>query len=290
MQTGIIRIRILALLAILSIPLLFCSCAKTVALPDTVDEDINAALQEERAEASSRISAREMTRKEESNWIAMIMSIHRRLDIQEEKGTLSSEELFSVKRRLNRYAQQSYDYYAKLPSHLEIDLTRLTVRIDRALIELNQIHEKQYAGIIEIPIERESSLYGFTLRWPVFEPRINCDYGPRIHPITGKPSFHDAIDLAGSTGELVLAAEHGRVVYTGRKNHAGNLVIVDHGNGFRTYYAHLNDFLTVRGMLVTKGQPLGTIGSTGRSTGPHLHFKISLNGNSVNPLELLNSP
>ncbi len=270
--------------------LFFSACAKNVPLPDTVDEDITAALQEERAGASLRKSDREMTRKEESNWIAMIMSIHRRLDMQEQKRTLSAEELFEIKRRLNRFAQQSYDYYTSLPSHLEIDLNRLTVRIDRALIELNQTHEKQYAGIIEVPIEREYSLSDFSFRWPVFEPRITCGYGPRIHPITGKPSFHDAIDITGSTGELVLAAERGRVVYTGRKTNAGNLVILDHGNGYRTYYAHLNDFLTVRGMLITKGQPLGTIGSTGRSTGPHLHFKISLNGNSVNPLELLAQP
>jgi len=100
--------------------------------------------------------------------------------------------------------------------------------------------------------------------------------------------YHPGIDIANNAQPLDVAADSGRVIYAGWDTSGyGNMVLVDHGNGFKTRYAHLSQFMVVAGQSVSRGQVLGRMGSTGHSTGPHTHFEIILNGVHVNPLNYL---
>ena len=253
---------------------------------DEISQDIELALQEELQAQKERHPERALTPKEESHWIAMIYSIQNRLEAKG-RHKLMPGELFKTKRRINDFARRTYQHYFSLPRHIENDLNKLVVEIDKKIIALNQPETRDYSDIIEIPIEREKLSFKLAFRWPTFKKRITCGYGERIHPITGRRSFHDAIDLGGRTGDLILATEAGRVVYIGQKRFSGKLVIIEHANGYRSYYAHLSDFLTAKGMYVEKGQPIALMGTTGRSTGPHLHFKISKNGQALDPTVVL---
>lgn len=100
--------------------------------------------------------------------------------------------------------------------------------------------------------------------------------------------FHTGIDVAADRGTPIRASNSGTVTFAGRKGSYGNLVIINHGGGFETYYAHASSILVSVGDKVEKGQQIATVGTTGRTTGPHVHFEVRLNGNPQNPLSYLN--
>lgn len=115
-------------------------------------------------------------------------------------------------------------------------------------------------------------------------------YGPPVHGTVtsgygqrGK-GFHHGIDIAAQRGARVRAVQDGRVTFVGRKKGFGRLVIVDHGGGVESYYAHLSGYSTRKGRRVKRGQPVGKVGSSGRASGPHLHFELRQGGASVNPV------
>lgn len=113
-------------------------------------------------------------------------------------------------------------------------------------------------------------------------------WGWRSSPFTGKRSFHGGIDMAASKGTAVYAALDGEVVETGFNATYGNYVIIKHHSGYRSLYAHLSEINTTRGRFVYTNTVIGKVGSTGLSTGPHLHFAVYKNGSSVNPQNLWN--
>lgn len=113
-------------------------------------------------------------------------------------------------------------------------------------------------------------------------------FGMRSDPFTGLPRFHNGVDIANRVGTPVRAAASGRVVHIETQiGNYGRFVIVRHPDGFQTLYAHLNDFSVRNGEFVERGEVLGTMGNTGRSTGPHLHFSVIHNGTFVDPLRYL---
>lgn len=112
---------------------------------------------------------------------------------------------------------------------------------------------------------------------------ITSNFGPRNAPMPGASTDHKGIDFDGETGDPVNASEAGTVSHSGPLGSFGNLVKIDHGNNLETYYAHLNSINVNSGEVVQKGQIVGTIGSTGRSTGSHLHFELRQNGTPINP-------
>ncbi len=122
--------------------------------------------------------------------------------------------------------------------------------------------------------------------------RVSSEFGWRTHPIHGDRRFHTGIDQAAPTGTPVVAADGGVVTFAGiggsLSTGYGRMVIVDHGDGRTTRYAHLNDVTIQEGQPVALGQQIGTVGSTGGSTGPHLHFEVRENGNPVNPRQYIN--
>ena len=116
---------------------------------------------------------------------------------------------------------------------------------------------------------------------------ISSLFGWRADPITGKKEFHQGIDFAGSSGSLVSAVAAGIVTWSGRRSGFGYMVEIDHGNGYVTRYAHNKQNLVDIGDKVEKGQIIAIIGSTGRSTGTHIHFEVVHNGKNVNPRKFI---
>lgn len=112
---------------------------------------------------------------------------------------------------------------------------------------------------------------------------VNSSYGVRTDPLTGVARMHTGVDLAALAGDSVGASMSGRVAHAGPRGGYGNLVVVDHGNGIATYYAHLSAISVAAGEQVEAGQLLGFIGSTGRATGPHLHYEVRANGHPLDP-------
>lgn len=119
------------------------------------------------------------------------------------------------------------------------------------------------------------------------ESRISSHFGPRRHPTTGRWALHAGLDLAGPTGTPIYAPAAGKVVYAGPRGTYGNLIKIDHPFGYETRYAHLSQILVSPGDEVTTGQLIGRIGTTGRSTGPHLHYEIRYYDKPVNPWEYI---
>ncbi len=122
---------------------------------------------------------------------------------------------------------------------------------------------------------------------PAAGTHISSGFGYRSDPFAGSPAFHAGLDFKGPTGAPIYAAAKGKVTFVGRRQGYGNCVEVDHGNGLRTRYAHMSAFRTRVGEPVLAGQLIGAVGSTGRSTGPHLHFEVRLHGQAVNPRPFL---
>jgi murein DD-endopeptidase MepM/ murein hydrolase activator NlpD len=123
------------------------------------------------------------------------------------------------------------------------------------------------------------------LIWPVSGP-ITSPYGPRCLP-NGDCSFHPGIDIAVPTGTPIKAAAAGSVIYSGWMDGYGNLVVIDHGSGLATAYAHQSSITAGNGASVSQGQVIGYVGCTGYCFGPHLHFEVRVNGEPVNPLGYL---
>jgi murein DD-endopeptidase MepM/ murein hydrolase activator NlpD len=114
---------------------------------------------------------------------------------------------------------------------------------------------------------------------------VTSQFGWRISPFTGKRDLHEGIDIAGDFGTPVAAPARGSVVFAGTKGPLGNTVILDHGQGVRTTYGHLREVLVRDGDQIERGQRIATIGNSGRSTGPHLHYAIEVRGRLVDPLD-----
>ncbi|MBQ7751606.1 MAG: peptidoglycan DD-metalloendopeptidase family protein [Clostridia bacterium] len=113
--------------------------------------------------------------------------------------------------------------------------------------------------------------------------RVSSNYGYRIHPITGTKKLHSGIDYAAPFGTSILAAEDGVVLTSGWNSGYGYCVTINHGGGYVTLYGHCSSLLVSAGQKVTKGQTIAKVGSTGNSTGNHLHFEVRINGSTVNP-------
>jgi murein DD-endopeptidase MepM/ murein hydrolase activator NlpD len=122
------------------------------------------------------------------------------------------------------------------------------------------------------------------LTWPAAASRrVTSAFGWRYHPILRTRRFHQGIDIGAPAGSRIVAAASGTVIYSGYRGGYGNTVMIDHGNGLVTVYAHQSSTSVSRGAKVKKGQTIGHVGSTGLSTGPHLHFETRVNGVARDP-------
>ncbi|MCG8445247.1 MAG: M23 family metallopeptidase [Hyphomicrobiales bacterium] len=143
-------------------------------------------------------------------------------------------------------------------------------------------------GVIDYYDPEGRSAKKFLIRKPMNGGRFRSGFGMRRHPILGYRKMHQGVDWAAPRGTPILAAGNGKVVKAGRKGGYGNYVRLRHANGYETAYAHMNGFASgiEEGVQVSQGQVIGYVGSTGLSTGPHLHYEVLVNGNYVDPLRI----
>lgn len=141
-----------------------------------------------------------------------------------------------------------------------------------ALARLNALEQ----GLVSIPSGR-----------PTNSPMLSSSYGYRRDPFNGMTAFHAGLDFPGAYGQPILAAASGRIAYVGQRQGYGTVVEIDHGHGIMTRYAHLSGLAVRPGQEVTRGVTVGRMGSTGRSTGTHLHFEVRVNGAPINPRRFL---
>lgn len=164
-----------------------------------------------------------------------------------------------------------------------------SVQRERKLLEKALAEEEENSREIEKIIQRMQNSTGAyqgtgTFCWPLPGCRtITSEYGWRFHPILKERRMHTGIDIRGPKGASILAADSGKVIYRGYMGGYGNVIIIDHGGGISTLYAHQSAFLVSEGQSVTKSSRIGKVGSTGWSTGNHLHFEVRRNGVPINP-------
>jgi len=146
---------------------------------------------------------------------------------------------------------------------------------ERSLAELQRYFEEQRSFLASVP-----SI------WPA-RGWVTSDFGTRLDPYTAKRVMHQGIDIANRHGAPVVAPADGVVVFAGTEGAYGKVLVIDHGFGIKTRFAHLSEFHVQRGDSVKRGQKIGAIGNTGRSTGPHLHYEVRVNGISENPRKFI---
>jgi murein DD-endopeptidase MepM/ murein hydrolase activator NlpD len=138
---------------------------------------------------------------------------------------------------------------------------------------------------------RPKKQYAIRLDWPLAPLIVTSPFGYRRDPILGHEEirFHSGVDLGGSNGDVVFAAAEGKVTYSGWLGGHGRTVVVQHAGGYVTMYAHLRRVTVSLGQHVKPGDGIGRLGSSGRSTGPHLHFEVRYGGTPIDPLDVVGS-
>lgn len=218
---------------------------------------------------------------------------------------------------LNRQMERLQNFYAKLKILANLDLqeapdpsmatggpqpgdpdmsvyleTNLKRQIQRIHWELEELQmqasiEERNAREVETFFDSQRSLLAATPTvWPV-RGWISSGFGHRISPFTGTLQMHEGIDIGARLGTPVKASADGVVIYAGWKSEYGKMVTLDHGFGYRTRYGHLSKILVRNGQRVKRGTIIGSVGNTGRSTGPHLHYEVKLNSVPVDPKKYL---
>ena len=191
--------------------------------------------------------------------------------MEEQKSSLEADKA-SVEKKKSEIAADSAETQRELDK-LEADAQALT------------------SSIRNSGSSSSSSKYnGGIMAWPVPSCHtVSSGYGGMIHPTTGKYKFHGGLDIPGSYGSAIVAANSGKVIWAGNRGDSyGNYVIIDHGGGVSTLYGHSSKVLVSTGQRVSRGQRIANVGSTGRSTGPHCHFEVRINGSRVNPNPYVN--
>ncbi|HHW47672.1 MAG TPA: M23 family metallopeptidase [Clostridiaceae bacterium] len=160
--------------------------------------------------------------------------------------------------------------------------------LNEILKSLNEINssEDNLVDLTEAEKMLQEYLDSIPTLWPV-SGRISDKFGYRTDPFTRRKTFHEGLDIAASTGTDIKAAARGKVIFAGKKSGYGNVVILEHENQIKTVYAHASKLLVKEGQEVKKGEIIAKVGSTGRSTGPHLHFEVLVSGTPVDPLNFL---
>ena len=162
---------------------------------------------------------------------------------------------------------------AKPPRAGASDFDQQLYRINLARAEINQYSHTLIAVPVRKPVTGAVDM--------------SSPFGMRLDPFNGRPAVHTGIDLRGEIGEPVHATAAGKVSIAAREGGYGNMVEINHGNGLATRYGHLSKILVKVGQTVRIGDVIGLIGSTGRSTGPHLHYETRINGEAVDPQKFL---
>ena len=211
-----------------------------------------------------------------------------RAEIEEAKAGLETDkdEVETQKAELVSQETALAAKQAKVDSLLA-DLSRQEASNKKNIAALEAEEAKLAKEIAELARKSSKKEYvGGAFHWPLpGRTRISSYFGMRTHPITGVYKLHTGVDIPASKGETIECANYGTVTRATYSTAYGNYVMVDHGGGYVTLYAHMSKCVVKKGQEVSKGQKLGEVGSTGYSTGNHLHFEIIKDGNYKNPLD-----
>ncbi len=186
----------------------------------------------------------------------------RRRDLSDKQAARSSV--------INRLSREQREHEAALD-----ELERTSKRVENEIRKLQQASKRKYAG--------------GKLEWPTpGNYNVTSPYGNRYHPITRKYRMHTGIDIGAPSGASIVAANDGVVIFSGWNGGYGQCIIIDHGGGIATLYAHNSSLSAKKGQEVKRGEQIAKVGSTGLSTGPHLHFEVRENGSTVDPMKYYN--
>ncbi|MEO9170224.1 MAG: peptidoglycan DD-metalloendopeptidase family protein [Candidatus Baltobacteraceae bacterium] len=196
-------------------------------------------------------------------------------------GTLAQERhnLLSVASDQRHHVATEVAEIEDLTAAEEAELEAL-IRERQAQLEAEREARRRAAGIAGNPLPREGGPGSFS--WPV-SGTITSPFGWRSNPFGGAPDFHPGLDIAAPSGTTVTAAASGTVILAQWYGGYGNFIMIDHGGSVSSGYGHLSAMYVSVGQQVQRGQAIGAVGSTGHSTGPHLHFEVRINGKPVDP-------
>jgi murein DD-endopeptidase MepM/ murein hydrolase activator NlpD len=166
------------------------------------------------------------------------------------------------------------------PELFKIEMSQLTSRFTE--------HNKQLATIQNLFLTRDSITSAIPQGRPIAGGWLSSSYGYRIDPFNGKKTFHSGIDFAAKEGTNVIAVADGIVSFIGKRSAYGELIELDHGNGYVTRYAHNEKIIVKTGDRIKKGEAIALVGSTGRSTGSHVHFEVLREGTKIDPYKFVN--
>jgi murein DD-endopeptidase MepM/ murein hydrolase activator NlpD len=216
-----------------------------------------------------------------------------RLQAQKQQVQVQSAQISELRQQLLR---QKSDYEAQarvqeqLVNKLSGDRQAMTDaedQLQRDSQNITLLIQQRISYLPRATRPEGTIIYGTgRLSYPSRAP-MTSSFGWRMHPILGYRRFHSGTDFGAGIGSPIRAANAGRVIFAGRQGGYGNTVIIDHGGGITTLYGHASELYVKEGDQVEKGQAIGAVGSTGLSTGPHLHFEVRLNGEPQDPMNYL---
>ncbi|GGG21524.1 M23 family metallopeptidase [Paenibacillus abyssi] len=226
------------------------------------------------------------------------------VSLQQELTRISrqAEEMQTKLRELNELEdklKQFIDTYGEVvgppdasasPTPAERELLRLAqdggVNFTQMSLLVDSMEDSMAVSIRQAKA-RQAELDAKPTEWPTVSLKLTSSFGYRKDPFTGRAAFHAGVDIAGSTGDPVFSAADGTVLETGYDRSKGNYVVIGHRNQLKTSYYHLEAIGVKANESVVQGEKIGLLGSTGRSTGPHLHFQIMQSDEPINPLKYL---
>ena len=249
-------------------------------------DNINEILESDKALEEKYIAAREKVQELKAEYERIQEEqLIKREELEERKAELEVqiEEAIALINELQEDIDKFTEEYAANEAEeqkLQAEIAKLTEEFNKQQELLKQQQQQQSSGTSN----SVGSVTGTgSFMWPVDNRNITSPFGWRVHPIFNTEKYHSGVDVGAYAGYPIYAADSGTVQIATYSSSYGNYVSINHGNGYTTLYAHMNSMAVTAGKTVTKGQVIGYVGSTGWSTGPHLHFEITKNGTRVDP-------
>ncbi|GAA0352555.1 M23 family metallopeptidase [Bacillus horti] len=201
----------------------------------------------------------------------------------------STEETAALRRMASSDSSRSKADQRELTSVYSSQTFAVTEIIREQIIALKDEAKHQQSQLTDLKsyIEEEQYKALFIPSIPPSNGRVSSSFGFRKDPFHGRTRMHSGIDFAGNSRSPIYATAHGTVTFAGRNGNYGNQIVVNHGNGYTTSYSHLSAIDVEKGDKVEKGDEIGRMGSTGRSTGVHLHYELHKDGKAINPADYL---
>lgn len=170
---------------------------------------------------------------------------------------------------------------------MEQDYQELVRDMHTEINEIDQASHSQHDSFSSIvkQLEGKQNLLAATPSIRPVKGWISSRFGYRVSPFTGRRQFHRGLDIAARSGTPIISPADGRVTFAGKKGLMGNMMTIEHGYGMVTRYGHIKKMLKKKGERIERGETIALVGNTGRSTGPHVHYEVRLNGLAVNPMK-----